>query len=57
MLLTRPPHRVAVTAAAALPVLLMLAVLVYLVALRVTDDGQKMAFPGRGRPDDRYLEF
>jgi hypothetical protein len=42
---------------AALPVLLILLGAGYLLLQRFIDGGQKLAWRGRGRPDDTIVEF
>jgi len=41
----------------ALPLLLMIAGGAYLLLQRLIDGGQKLAWRGRGRPDDAVVEF
>jgi hypothetical protein len=53
--LLRDPERVAWTVA--LPLLLMIAAGAYLLLQRYVDGGQKLAWRGRGRPDDSVVEF
>ena len=53
--LLRDPERVAWTVA--LPLLLMIAAGAYLLLQRFVDGGQKLAWRGRGRPDDSVVEF